>query len=318
MRFYVFLSAVFHAAVLNSTDLDDTICKDNSIPKSQTDGISLCVLQAAVTLYSSTGCMMTLLSLSFDLFLKIVLHSDIDLMLVYTVSIFVMPIVPLAHVIAEEQLGYGGTDPLICNIKSGDKRYDHLYDSYYYPTMAISGCSTLLICVCGAKLMQERINTMQKVAEEEFSSDCTLSAITYAKRNMRVLIFLVFVVGSWDVMSVIWYLGKSFIKEAQNATEAWLRCLFLNYSGDSSVATALCGERPDKDSGRIFAIVGYVATIGQALICTIALLLSTLFNHYSPSGTSAANRITPELNDNTLELKSVHPSHEFNSEHTSW
>ena len=261
--------------------------------------------QAAVVLYCTLGLVMLFFFQSMELFLKCVMRSLLDLKLFYLLGVFLIPLAPVVVMIADNQLGYGGTDPLVCLLKSSPQKFDLLYDYFYYPGMGVAGLASILLIILFGKVMYGAFNCT-KVADEEImssDSDPHISLVTsnYFKRS---ILFVLMVGIAWDFQGYAWYFGKDVIDTYNDATAKWYTCVFAAHrNGDSAATERACGSRPDLDPSLSGSIITWISVSGHAMIAALVLYLTASYSLPTTMSSSVA-----QDPDGEMELKNIHPS----------
>lgn len=305
---YAFMSSIiafFELLVFYASSVDDILCVDDAVTQKQNYGISICVIQAAVVLYCTMGLVMLFFFQSMELFLKCVMRSLLDLKLFYLLGVFLIPLAPVVAMIADNQLGYGGTDPLVCLLKSSPQKFDLLYDYFYYPGMGVAGLASILLIILFGKVMYDAFNCT-KVADEEImssDSDPHISLVTsnYFKRS---ILFVLMVGIAWDFQGYAWYFGKDVIDTYNDATAKWYTCVFATHTnGDSAATERVCGSRPDLDPSLSGSIITWISVSGHAMISALVLYLTASYSLPTTMSSSVA-----QDPDGEMELKNIHPS----------
>ena len=161
-----FLTTAFIASSISSNYQLRT-CHDNATEKDQSDGISVCVVEAAIILFSCLGISFCWCIQATELFLKVVMKWKVKGRIVlHSIIILVLPAGAIIHAGLRNTLGYGRILPfcLIAYTASPDEFMPKDLQFFYFPVLisSVIGTACMVMVIGKIILLSIRRHTAMK------------------------------------------------------------------------------------------------------------------------------------------------------------
>ena len=139
----------------NDKNVNSNLCHDNATERNQSDGISLCIISAAIIMYCGLSLSICWCVQGIELFTKIILKRKEKLNIFLSIFfIFILPIIPVLYSAIYGHFGYGRVLPFCFitykNTYSSNFSINYEFQVFYLPVLIIiligSACMLSVIC----------------------------------------------------------------------------------------------------------------------------------------------------------------------------
>jgi hypothetical protein len=239
--FFVSLSFFLAAIYSPGATVEGTLCSDNTHANSQTDGFSVCVLQAATLIFfGSAECAWWCVQ-SFDLFRKLVLgqRGTDEWHLRYHLFAWSFPSASVITMLALQKLGYSQPSPY-CLVNEAASTLDEWLGFYAFIALCfIAGVVMMTSVIAVIVKHASRANLAQSGSS---GSKLRQRYKMYRTPMLFVLLFVFVWLNIFSFRLTVTFKEEDYKKQAI----AWITCLLTNAAlGIKDPATSLSAKLPN-------------------------------------------------------------------------
>lgn len=281
-----YLSAITSIAILvtSTQPYQERFCKDNAIPISHDDGATTCAAQSFMLFYAGLACCYSWCAVAIALFAKVVMNMNLNhqkkkLRLLYVLTVFGLPLLPLIYIFASNSYGYGGNLPW-CLL--GDNHSSDV-DLYLYIIPVIIVIVTGFVCQTSVIITIIRTSNKVRSTQVRRPTSKALPLTKYQKISRYILalihynsdkfnslktpcLFVACFLLVWGVTFSYRAIVLLYHNQIDHSFTTWRDCIFSNYDGKSDISwQIMCGRHSKIRMSVPFTTMSITVTCGQSI-----------------------------------------------------